>query len=142
MGFDLLYLLAFLLGLPFWIWKLATEARWRHRLADRFARYEGLGEPPAAGRLWIVAASVGEVRAIGPLIAALRRERPGIECVLSTQTATGWAEARRLHANIPAFKIPLDLSWIAVAALENLRPTAVILVEGELWPNLVREAAR
>lgn len=141
MGFDLLYAAGLLLGVPFWLWALATAPRHRHRLADRLARFPAL--PPApGGRVWFHAASVGEVRALGGLVAALTRLRPDAAFVVTTQTETGWNEARRLFPEASAFKFPLDFSWIMRRALARLSPDAIVLVESEFWPNLTRLAAR
>lgn len=141
MFFDLVYLVALILGSPFWLWKLATVPRHRHRLGERLARYPDL--PPApAGRVWFHAASMGEVRSLRGILEALARERPGAGVVVTTQTETGWHEARRLYPEAAVLKAPLDLSWTVRRALRRLKPSALVLVESEFWPNLVRSAAR
>ncbi len=141
MIFDLLYGAVFILGLPVWLWRLAVAKRHRHRLADRFAFYPEL--PPApAGRVWFHAASLGEVRSLRGLLAELHRTRPALPWVITTQTETGWDEARRLYPAAVVLKFPLDFSWTVSRAIDRIAPSAVVLVESEFWPNFLRIASR
>src|SRR5206468_1255720 len=57
-------------------------------------------------------------------------------------TETGFAEARRHFPDLTVFYWPLDFSWAVRRALRAVRPTLVLLAEGELWPNLLAEARR
>ncbi len=137
--FDLVYLFALLLGSPVWLWAILTVPRHRHRLADRLARYPEM-LPAPNGRVWLHAASVGEVRAVRGIVAELARLKPHLLLVITTQTETGWHEARRLYPAATVLKFPLDLSWIVIRAFDRLKPTAVVLVESEFWPNFCRVA--
>jgi 3-deoxy-D-manno-octulosonic-acid transferase len=90
--------------------------------------------------IWIHAASVGEVSAAARLAAELRRGRPGRKIVLSTFTAGGHYVARQVAAADAAIFLPLDQRWIVRRALAKLNPAVLIVLETELWPNLLREA--
>lgn len=139
MLFDLVYLAVLLLGAPVWLWGILTVPRHRHRLADRLARYPEM-LPAPNGRVWFHAASVGEVRAIRGIVAELVRLKPHLLLVITTQTETGWSEARKLYPAATILKFPLDLTWIVARALDRVKPTAVVLVESEFWPNFLSAA--
>ncbi|HID07541.1 MAG TPA: hypothetical protein EYP10_10410, partial [Armatimonadetes bacterium] len=92
-------------------------------------------------RLWIHAVSVGEVMAAHAIVAQLRQLLPDAWILVTTVTDTGQATARRqMHeANAVAF-LPLDFPWAMRRALERVQPNVVVLIEGELWPNLIHWA--
>jgi 3-deoxy-D-manno-octulosonic-acid transferase len=114
--------------------------RYRDGLAERFACYGntvtlGLRDP-----IWIHAASVGEVRAAGALIRALKAEVPERSIVISTFTATGNRLAHQGGIADKVIFLPLDFSWIARRAVKRIRPSLLLFLETEIWPNLVRQA--
>ena len=93
--------------------------------------------------VWIQASSVGEVGVAAGLIGALGRERPSLGVLLTTMTRTGQAQARRLESErVGVAYLPLDFPGPVRRALETIRPPALILVETEIWPNLLAAAAR
>ena len=94
---------------------------------------------PARGGIWIHAVSVGEVHAARGLIPHLRRELPGLPVLLSTTTATGQQLAGGAGADA-TFYLPLDLPGPLRRTFALLRPRWLLLVETELWPNLMRAA--
>lgn len=89
------------------------------------------------GGIWIHAVSVGEVHAARGLLPYLRELFPDVPVVLSTTTATGQEMARQAGADATFF-CPLDLPWVVRRTIDRLRPRALLLVETEVWPNLVR----
>ena len=102
---------------------------------DGLARVrERLGLVPrtSSGSLWFHAASVGEFRALRPLI--LREW--GMPVVVTVQSRQGQALARReLPATIPVLAAPLDAPLCFPAFLDRVQPRALVLVESELWPG-------
>jgi 3-deoxy-D-manno-octulosonic-acid transferase len=110
----------------------AGLAEWRERL----------GRFPAVrpGCVWVHAASVGEVAAAAPVVAALRGR--GLGVLLTAVTRAGREAAGRLADGdgLVASHAPLDLVPAVRRALDGARPRALLLVETELWPNLVSEA--
>jgi 3-deoxy-D-manno-octulosonic-acid transferase len=85
---------------------------------------------------------VGEVRVLEPLVDQLKRRLSDTEFVISTTSQTGYALARARFPDELVTYAPLDFSWAVAAALRRLRPNLLVLVELELWPNLVRAARR
>lgn len=93
-------------------------------------------------RLWLHAVSVGEVLQLEPVLKVLRERRPDVEVVVTTTTATGRDVARGKFPDDTVCYFPLDFSWAVRRALDCIQPSAVILVELELWPNFILEADR
>ena len=142
-----LYTLLAALALPFAslvvLWRgLRERAYWRG-WGERFGR----GAPLAgAGQgLWVHAVSVGEVQAAGSLVAALRAEWPALPLVVTSATPAGRVracEAFGAGAGVDARYAPYDLPWTLRAALRRFRPALLLIMETELWPNLLHECVR
>ena len=93
--------------------------------------------------IWLHCVSVGETEAAKPLVRSLREHFPLHRLAVSTTTVTGQQVARRaFHDVATIFYFPLDLNWIVRRVLRTLRPSAVLIMETELWPNLLRECHR
>jgi 3-deoxy-D-manno-octulosonic-acid transferase len=108
------------------------------KLARQVGSKSRLGDSPAAQqpqRFWVHAISVGEVEAARTFVPALAEAYPQAEIVISTTTLTGQERAARLFPERPIFYFPLDLAPCVLLALARVRPTAVIQVESEWWPN-------
>jgi len=90
--------------------------------------------------LWVHAVSVGEVVTAAPLIRAIRKRYESWDLSLSVATFTGLEVARRTIPEVPSFYSPLDVSFIVRRFFRRIRPDALVLVELELWPNLLIEA--
>ncbi len=108
---------------------------------------ERLGFLPAAYQttgarvVWFHAVSVGEVLSSVELIRRLKSQDSGLSVFLSTTTLTGRAAAeQRLKEHV--FYLPLDYRWMIRRVLRRLRPSAVVILETEIWPNLYRESKR
>jgi 3-deoxy-D-manno-octulosonic-acid transferase len=152
------YTVAALVAWPVYLFLLATRGKYRHkcwqrwgfvpkftRLARQIGRpaaqtQESGNAPPrdkkgAGQRFWVHAISVGEVEAARTFVPALAAAYPGAEIVLSTTTKTGMERAAKLFPDRPLFHFPLDLAPCVLLALRRVRPTAVIQVESEWWPN-------
>jgi 3-deoxy-D-manno-octulosonic-acid transferase len=116
---------------------------WR-RIADRLGRLPPADRVALAGGpvLWMHAASVGELRAVRPLLAALRGRRPGRVVLATTLTRTGLALARELPEVDAAMLLPLDATAPVRGLLDTLRPEAFCFTETEIWPTLLIELAR
>ena len=91
---------------------------------------------------WFHAVSVGEVLQLPPLLEELAAQDPDVEFVITTTTHTGYAVAREKFSQHCVCYFPLDFSWAVSRALQRVQPTAVFLVEMELWPNFVLAADR
>jgi 3-deoxy-D-manno-octulosonic-acid transferase len=130
------------LAVPFYLWKgRATGHYWRTFRARMGRLPPGLAGS-CDGSIWIHAVSVGEALAARSLVAPLESALPGRTVLVSTSTAAGGAVAAQ---GLPAdrlFVAPFDFPWAVDAVLRGLRPSLLVLVETELWPNLIRMARR
>ncbi len=117
----------------------ATRVDTRERLGR--TRADGFGTNSL--RLWIHAASVGEIEAVRSIAAGLLREIPGTGLVVTAMTSGGrQAARRRLPAAAHHLLAPFDCPTTVRAFVRNFRPNLVLIAETELWPNFFREAAR
>lgn len=118
--------------------------RWRAGLIQRLGLYpKGIrGLSRECRPLWIHAASVGEVRSTEPLINELKSRMPQRKILLSTFTAAGNRVAKQIAAADAVIFLPLDLLWVLRWTLSRINPAALIVIETEIWPNLLREAYR
>jgi 3-deoxy-D-manno-octulosonic-acid transferase len=97
------------------------------------------GEPS----IWIHAVSVGEVLTARPLVRDLRERYPRLRIVLSTTTMTGQGIARRSVRDVDeVFYFPFDLGLFVRRTLDLVRPRLFVMMETEIWPNLLRECKR
>ena len=140
--YNILLSVALAAALPFLPLWLALRPRFRPGLAERFGWYakSKLQKLDGARPIWIHAASVGEVLAAGTLIAALKAKSAQRKIIFSTFTDTGNAMARRCAGADAVLFLPLDYPLIVRRALTRLDPAALIVIETEIWPNLLHEA--
>ena len=150
-----LYEVALLLGLCLYL----PKALWRRRLPHRgwsmrLGRYPAGVVAALAQRrsVWIHAVSLGEVRAVQPVVRALAQRHPDDPVVLSTVTPGGFDAASQQAASLPAAPgaaqagrgvavfFPLDVRPCVRRAFDALHPRILLLVESELWPTVIREA--
>lgn len=148
-----LYNLVLMLGL-FFLWPVGLFYLWTVPKM-RAGFFQKLGEYPEdflvkvrtcqaqhpGDVIWFHAVSVGEFNALWPLIEKTRTAGHGV--VVSTTTATGQALAQqKCPADLPVFYFPFDLRTTVAQALETIQPSIVVLMETELWPNLIEQATR
>jgi 3-deoxy-D-manno-octulosonic-acid transferase len=119
--------------------RAAKDPAYRTHLGERF----GLGRRVGAPSLWLHAVSVGEVTAAAALVRALRASHPDMPFVLTTATPTGRAQAATLFgADVEVRFLPYDTAGSVRRFLARIRPRAAIIMETELWPNLLHECGR
>jgi 3-deoxy-D-manno-octulosonic-acid transferase len=94
------------------------------------------------GAFWIHGASVGEARLVAALARELQARRPAQTIVASAVTATGRAQLPSPPAVEAAFFLPLDFAALQRRVFDRVAPAMLILIETELWPNLLTEAAQ
>ncbi len=93
--------------------------------------------------VWLHAASVGEVRVVSIIAPELKKINPDLSFIASVVTESGKKEAERILKEVDlVFHAPMDLKRFVKRALASLDPCALILVETELWPNLIKEAKK
>jgi len=120
-------------------WRGAREPAYRTHWGERLGYYR---EPAPAGRLlWVHAVSLGETRAAATLIDALRKRRPQAHLLLTHGTATGRAAgAALLRQGDVQVWLPFDTPGAVRRFLRHFRPEVGVLMETELWPNLLHAA--
>ncbi|WP_028116442.1 lipid IV(A) 3-deoxy-D-manno-octulosonic acid transferase [Ferrimonas senticii] len=115
------------------------SADYRGRIGERF----GLGLPKIQRPIVVHCASMGETLAALPLIRALQQRYPQLPVLVTTTTPTGSAQVKQqLGDSVYHCYLPIDLSGVMRRFLQRLQPSAVILMETELWPNLVHHCYR
>lgn len=138
---NVIYCFALLAVAPWLAYQAVRKGKYRSGFAAKF-----LGLVPRRTTdqpcVWLHAVSVGEVNLLAPLIERLRGDYPGVECVVSTTTVAGLALAKTRLPDHTVFYCPLDFSWAVATAMRRIRPTVLVLVELEIWPNLIRAAKR
>ena len=119
--------------------RAAKDPAYRTHLGERF----GLGPSLATPSIWLHAVSVGEVSAAAALVRALHARHPDVPLVLTTATPTGRAQAATLFgADVEVRFLPYDTAGSVRRFLARIRPLAAIIMETELWPNLLHECGR
>jgi len=117
------------------IWRGFRQAAYFQRWNERYGVYDP-GVQPCA--LWVHAVSVGEVNAAAPLVEALRRDRPELRLLVTTITPTGSARVRALWGDkVEHVYLPYDLPGAVARFLRHFRPQLGLVMETELWPNLL-----
>jgi len=144
--YSLLMTLATIVTSPYWIFQGLRHGKYFSNLKERLGfSFPDLSVLPAQrdGAVWIHAVSVGEVLSGVALAQKLRQAYPARALVISTTTLTGQALAReRMKFADAVIYFPLDWAFSVRRVLEAVRPSLVIVLETEIWPNFLREAAK
>jgi 3-deoxy-D-manno-octulosonic-acid transferase len=137
-AYNLLWRLALpFLPLRLW-WRGRRQPGYRTHVIERYGCYASAPRPPV---LWVHAVSLGETRAAVPLIAHLRQAHPDATLLLTTVTTTGRAAGRELFGDaVVQAWLPYDAPGCVRRFLAHFRPAAGLILETELWPNLVEAA--
>ena len=143
--YNLLFGGVFLLLLPKFFWRMRRRGGYARDFAQRIGVYRPAVRDrlAAGGWVWIHAVSVGELFVGLKVLEELKRRHPEARFLVSTTTSTGHAIAReRVRAPDAMIYFPVDFPPVVRRVLRLVRPKALIVVESELWPNLVRGASR
>lgn len=139
----MLYTIGFLIFSVFYLPTLLLKGKLHRDFAERFARYDGQKARALLSgrdRIWIQAVSVGEVGLCREFVPLLRSRFPDHDIVISTITKTGNDLAKRIFsADATVIYFPLDLGPIVKKAVEMIKPCLYVMVETEIWPNLLKE---
>jgi 3-deoxy-D-manno-octulosonic-acid transferase len=121
------------------------EPSYRKRIRERFGIYRRKLPRSSQARphVWLHAVSMGETRAAKPLIQALRERVPGMRLVLTCSTATGVEAGRELlHEGDVQTWLPFDTPGATRRFMKRFAPAVGVIMETEVWPNLLHEAKR
>lgn len=138
----LLYSLALYLAIPLialrLVWRARRQPEYLQHLAERLGFYPPAGDLPC---LWVHAVSVGETRAAQPLVSALAAAWPDHRIVLTGMTPTGRATAKEVYGeSVTVAYLPYDFPGATQRFLAHYRPRFGVLMETEVWPNLLASA--
>ena len=135
------------LAVPAYVLKLWLRGRaeplYRYAIEERFGWYrvDRRSDPSSSGWVWVHAVSLGETRAASALVNALRELRPGMRLLLTHGTATGrTAGAALLRPGDRKVWLPFDTPGSVARFLAHFQPAIGVLMETEIWPNLLLEA--
>lgn len=144
--YNLLFPIGLLVYLPRQFVKMFRRGKYRDKFGQRVAIYDRATHSrlqSGSERTWIHAVSVGEVRIALKLIAQLAALEPGSRFALSTTTSTGYAVASSAAGReVEVLYNALDFWPTIRRAFRTIRPKRLVLVEAEVWPNLVAMARK
>lgn len=145
----LIYSLAWWFALPLVLLRLFVRGRkepgYRLHIAERLGFYGGVPYDGKTPLLWVHAVSVGETRAAQPLIDALLAAYPSHQLLLTHMTPTGRATGKDLFGKQPRVLqsfLPYDTGWMVGRFLRAFQPRICVLMETEVWPNVMAQCTR
>ena len=125
---------------PYFLYQALRHSKYIGSLRQRLGYLPVSLNLDAEPSIWVHAVSVGEVLAARPVIAELRKQYPSLRLFLSTTTRTGQQLARQSVADVDGtFYLPFDWTFTVRRTLRRVRPRLFVMVESEIWPNLLRE---
>jgi 3-deoxy-D-manno-octulosonic-acid transferase len=143
--YSLLLIIWGLALLPVFLYKALRQGKRLPGMRQRFGR---LPEHLRAGTqekqpvIWFHSCSVGETLSLEPLTRALRRRLPEARFIFSTVTQTGHEVAVRGFGAENVFYFPIDFAFVIRRVLDWIRPSLIVIIDTEIWPNLLRQARR
>jgi 3-deoxy-D-manno-octulosonic-acid transferase len=124
-------------------YKGGQDIRYIGTMDERFGHYaDSLRKVADARRIWVHTVSVGEVVGAMPLLRMIQARLPDYELVVSTTTVTGRQMLQKNFPDMPTFYFPFDFPWVARRTVNHIAPDALVLMETELWPNVMTQCAR
>jgi 3-deoxy-D-manno-octulosonic-acid transferase len=140
----LLYTLVVLALLPWAIlhllWRSLKQPEYLRHWGERFGLFRAALPGPT---IWLHAVSVGETRAAQPLVEALRERHPQHRILFTHMTPTGRATSEALYGDkVDRIYLPYDTPWAVRRFLRHYRPEFGLIMETELWPNLIEACRR
>lgn len=144
---DIIYVLVGVLYLPVLLYQAVFLAKNRRGWSERFGwvrPFHQRASHPGGERcrIWIHAVSLGEINATPLLVEELEQSGLNVEVVISTTTDTGFARALQLYGRDRVFRYPLDFSRVVSRVLDRVKPSLIVLVELEVWFNLITIASQ
>src|SRR5262245_18619094 len=137
--YDLAYVVALLITFPYLAVQLAISRRYRAGLMQRLSFLPQRARRPC---IWVHGVSVGEVRTARPLVERLEVLYPDLEVIISSTTMAGHKVARGTFPEHYVFYFPLDFGPVVRRVMRKLRPSVIVLMELEIWPNLLYVARK
>src|ERR1700694_4298106 len=143
LAYSLLTLAVFIVVSPYFVSQAIRYKKYIGSLRERLGYLPITFNIDAEESIWIHAVSVGEALTARALAADLKARYPRLRLFLSTTTIAGQEVARRSLSNVDAvFYFPFDWTFIVRRTLDLVRPRLFIMMETEIWPNMLRECRR
>ncbi|OXX53582.1 3-deoxy-D-manno-octulosonic acid transferase [Vibrio sp. V12_P9A6T4] len=140
------WLYTFLLTIvsPFLMWSLYRKRDGKPSVGARWKEHFGFTPPLETNKspIWIHAVSVGETLSVSPLIKKLKSQYPDQPIVITTTTPTGAEQAAKLQGIAEHRYMPFDFSFAISGFLNAIKPSQLLIMETELWPNTLHTVAR
>lgn len=140
--YNILLHVSLLLFTPYFLFKMALIGKYRKGIGERFGFIGKAKLDKLSGKttVWFHAVSVGETKAVVPLVKVFKEKRPNVKIIFSTVTATGNAVAMKEGAQLidSLIYFPLDLNWVVKRVVNKIKPTVFVAVEKEIWPNILK----
>ena len=141
--YSFLTFVVFAVASPYFLYQALRHNKYVGSLGQRLGYLPVSFNLDGDESIWVHAVSVGEVLSARPLITELRARYPKLRVFLSTTTLTGQQLARRSVSDVDAvFYFPFDWTFTARRTLNLVRPRLFVMIETEIWPNLLRECRR
>jgi 3-deoxy-D-manno-octulosonic-acid transferase len=141
--YSLLTLVAFVLVSPYFVYQAIRYKKYIGSLRQRLGFLPISFNFDGEQSIWIHAVSVGEALTARALAADLKARYPRLRLFLSTTTIAGQQVARRSLSNVDAvFYFPFDWTFIVRRTLKLVKPRLFVMMETEIWPNLLRQCRR
>jgi 3-deoxy-D-manno-octulosonic-acid transferase len=141
--YSLITLLALVVLSPYFVFQALRHGKYVGGLAERFGSLPPSMNAAGDDSIWVHAVSVGEVLAAAPLVSELRRCYPDLRLFLSTTTLTGQRLAQQGAADVDGvLYFPFDWAFCVRRTLNRLKPRLFVMIDTEIWPNLLRECRR
>ncbi|MEH0667522.1 lipid IV(A) 3-deoxy-D-manno-octulosonic acid transferase [Vibrio scophthalmi] len=140
MWIRLLYSVSLALAAPFLLFSLYKKKPGKPTFGKRWREHWGrTPKVEAKAPIWIHAVSVGESMAAIPLIQAIKKSHPNQAILVTTTTSTGAKQVEKLGDDVIHRYMPLDFSWCVRGFLRAVKPSQMLIIETELWPNTLFE---
>jgi 3-deoxy-D-manno-octulosonic-acid transferase len=141
--YSIATLVVFVAASPYFLYQALRHGKYVGSLGQRLGYLPVSFNLDGDESIWVHAVSVGEVLSARPLLSELRAQYPKLRLFLSTTTLTGQQLARRSVSDVDAvFYFPFDWTCTARRTLNVVRPRLFVMIETEIWPNLLRECRR
>jgi 3-deoxy-D-manno-octulosonic-acid transferase len=128
---------------PYFLYQALRHNKYVGGLGQRFGYLPVSFNLDGEDSIWVHAVSVGELLSARPLISELRRRYPTLRLFLSTTTLSGQQLARRSNMDVDGvFYFPFDFGFTVRRTLSVVRPKLFVMIENEIWPNLLRHCRR
>jgi len=141
--YSIVTLVVFVAASPYFLYQALRHNKYVGSIGQRLGYLPLSFNLDGDESIWVHAVSVGEVLSARPLISELHARYPRLRVFLSTTTLTGQQLARRSVSDVDAvFYFPFDWTFTARRTLNVVKPRLFVMVETEIWPNLLRECRR